>query len=163
MFFKKFFAKSFEQTIGKGDSCFKEDRYSEARQYYFDALEKTDGTTGEQQNIDYINSMIKKCGNNLAEMNIIEAEAAIRSCNAQKAAEYLHLSLELADDVTIREKTEKLISTLNDFSTPEKNNVNLASKHGCSSCGPDHHSTTSHAPIQPDHLQSDEQFLLLSH
>ena len=161
MFFKKLFSKSFEQILEKGDSYFKDERYSEARHYYFDALEKIQTSTESQQNIDYLQSMITKCGNRLAEMNIAEAEAALRTGNTQKATEHLELSLELADDVSLREKTEKLISSLTEFSPPEISKVESAGKHGCSSCGPNHHSTTPLAPILPDHLQSDEQFLLL--
>jgi len=161
MFFKGLFVKSLEQVMGKGDSCFKEERYSEARQYYFDALEKVQNPAGEQQNLDHIHSMIAKCGNSLAEMNISEAEAAIRAGNTQKAAEYLELSLELADDVSIREKTEKLCASLLNLSSPEGNKVESAGKHGCSSCGTGHQSTPTLAPLLPDHLHSDEQFLLL--
>jgi len=147
--------------MSKGDSCFKEERYSEARQYYLDALEKIQDPAGEEQKLAYIHSMLAKCGNSLAEMNINEAEAAIRAGNTQKAAEYLELSLELADDVSLREKTEKLISSLVTVSSPESNRVETAGKHGCSSCGPGHHATPPLAPILPDHLHSDEQFLLL--
>jgi len=161
MFFRGLFAKSIEQVMGKGDSCFKEERYSEARQYYLDALEKIQNPAGEQQNLDYIRAMLAKCGNSLAEMNISEAEAALRAGNNQKAAEYLELSLELADDVSIREKTEKLISSLIASASPESNRVEPTGNHGCSSCGPGHHSKPLLAPILPDHLHSDEQFLLL--
>lgn len=161
MFFKRLFSKSFEQILQKGDAFFKDEHYSEARHCYFDALEKIQDSAGEQQSLDYLHVMITKCGNSLAEMNISEAEAAIRAGNTQKAAEYLELSLELADDVSIREKAEKLICSLTDLASPENKKVEPAGKHGCSSCGPAHHSTPPLDPILPDHLHGEEQFLLL--
>jgi tetratricopeptide (TPR) repeat protein len=161
MFFKKLFSKSLEQILWKADSLFKDERYSEARQFYIDALEKIRNTSGEQQNLVYIDTMISKCGNSLAEMNICEAEAAISSGNTQKAAEYLELSLELADDVSLREKAENLISSLAEFPPSESKKSAHAGKHGCSSCEPAHHSTSPLDLIQLDHLHTDEQFLLL--
>lgn len=161
MFFKKFFSKSLEQILEKGDLLFKDERYSEARQYYFDALDKTQNSAAEPQNISYIKTMIQKCGNSLAEMNICEAEAAIRSGSTQKAAEYLELSLELADDVYIREKAEKLTSLLIDLSSVGANNGSPSGKHGCTSCDTSQHAIPENDPILPSHLNSDEQFQLI--
>jgi tetratricopeptide (TPR) repeat protein len=161
MFFKKFFAKSYDQFLQKGDSCFKDGHYSEARHYYADALEKIDSTADTGQQRDYLHAMIRQCGDRLAEMNIVEAENALRCGNPQKASECLELSLELADDVTIREKAEMLITTLAEEPTAASADVEPAGKHGCSSCQPGHHSNTSVTSVLPDHLHEDDQFLLL--
>lgn len=161
MFFKKFFSKSFEQILAKGEALFKGAHYAEARQYFCDALEKVHDSTGEEQNRAYLHSMISKCGNFLAEMNICEAEAALRTGNDQKAAEHLDLSLELADDVLIREKTGKLIASLIKPSSVDNNKAEIVRKQSCSSCS----SSSSHTPetshALPDHLHSHEQFQLL--
>lgn len=161
MFFKKFFTKSFEQILQKGDSLFRDEHYSEARQYYYDALEKVPSSGVDQQILAHIKSMISKSGNSLAEMNILEAEASIRSGNILKAAEYLELSLELADDVCLREKAEKLISSLTEFSSAESETKESAGKHGCVTCSTSNHTTPQPEPILPDHLHSHEQFQLL--
>lgn len=160
MFFKKFFTKSFEQTLEKADSLFKNEHYSEARQYYFDALEKMPDT-GDQQNLSLIRSKVSKCANILAEMNITEAEAAIRTGNFAKATEYLELSLELADDVTVREKAENLISSFTELSSTEPIKIQTSGKHDCSSCSSSHNKDHEPDPILPDHLHSHEKFQLL--
>lgn len=161
MFFKKFFSKSFEQILVKANDLFKNEHYAEARHYFLDALEKIEDSSGEEQNLAYLQSMISRCGNLLAEMNICEAEAAIRSGNREKAAEYLELSLQLADDVSIRENTEKLISSLIQFSSADNNKSEPAAKHACSSCASSHHDTPEASHILPDNLHSHEQFQLL--
>lgn len=161
MFFKKFFTKSFEQILVKGNDLFKNEHYAEARQCFFDALEKIEDSSGEEQNRAYLQSMISRCGNFLAEMNICEAEAAIRSGNREKAAEYLELSLQLADDVSIRENTEKLISSLTQISSADNNKSEPAGKHACSSCASSHQHTPETPHVLPDNLRSHEQFQLL--
>lgn len=161
MFFKKFFSKSFEQLLGKGDSLFKEERYAEARQYYADALENISNPSGDQQTFDYLKAMISRCGNNLAQMNIYEAEAAIRSTNSQKAIEYLDLSLELADDVSLREKAEALLFSISESHAGKAQNIKPVVEHDCSSCNSSHIPTTEPEPILSDHLNCHEQFQLL--
>jgi len=160
MFFKKFFSKSFDQMLVKGDSLFKDGHYADARQYFLDALEKIQDSANEEQDRSQINTMIAKCGDILAEMNICEAEAAIRSGNSQKAAEYLEHSLELADDLTIRGKTEKLIFSLTQLSATVNNELEPAEKKACSSCSTSHQYTPANSDISPDHLHSHEQYQL---
>lgn len=160
MFFKKFFSKSFEQLLAKGNSLFKDEHYAEARQYYFDALKKIEDLTEKEQDRSYIQVMISKCGNLLAEMNICEAEAALRSGNGAKATEYLLLSLELADDVCIREKAEQLIASLKQTSSTDNNESVPPEKHSCSTCSSSHQHTPETSQILPDHLHSHEQFQL---
>ncbi len=161
MFFKKFFSKSFEQLLGKGDSLFKEGQYAEARQYYSDAIEKISNSDGAQQSLVYLQARFSKCGDSLAEMNISEAEAATRSGNARKAVEYLELSLELADDVSVREKAEALLASCTELPSVQAVNNAPAVKHDCSSCSSSQLPSTELDPILPDHLHSHEQFQLL--
>lgn len=161
MIFKKLFSKTLEQVIQKGDSLFKTEHYFEARNLYVEAFEKLSDSEVDQQKAEYINSMISKCSNSLAEMNIIEAEAASRSGNIKKSIEYLNLAIELADDVHVREKAEKLILSLTDISLSDTSNVKSSTKHDCASCNSSHHETPESASLLPDHLQSHEQFNLL--
>jgi tetratricopeptide (TPR) repeat protein len=164
MFFKKFFSKSYEQLLTKGDALFKEAHYAEARQYFHDALEKVHETAGEDQSRAYLHAMISNCGNSLAEMNIFEAEAAVRSANTQKAAEHLELALELTDDGAIKEKAETLLTSLTQFSSSNDTRVAPAGKNGCTSCStcsPAHQDAPVSSSLVQDHLHSHEQFQLL--
>lgn len=161
MFFKRFFSKSFAQLLAKGDALFNEAHYAQARQYYYDAREKVHDSGNEEQDLDYLNNMISKCGNSLAEMNIFEAEAAIRSANYQKGAEYLDLSLELADDVAIREKAGKLLASIAQLSSTDNNIKAPLEKHGCASCAASPRQTPEPSHVLADHLHGHEQFQLL--
>lgn len=160
MFFSKFFAKSFEQNLTKGDSLFHAERYSEARQYYLDALEKMPDAA-DPPTRSSIELKISRCANLLAEMNIAEAEAAIRSGNLEKAGEYLELSLELADDVAVREKAEGIIASIENSSSSNTKVSTATAMHNCSSCSSSHHPTQESAPVLPDHLQDHEKYQLL--
>jgi tetratricopeptide (TPR) repeat protein len=162
MFFKKFFSKSFEQLLAKGNSFFNDEHYAEARRYFLDALEKIEDSAEYEGDRAHLQAMISSCGNSLAEMNICEAESALRSGNGAKATEYLELSLELADDVSIREKAEKIISSLTQFSSADNNEAEPAKKHACSSCSTTHQHSPETADTLPDHLHSHEQFQLLT-
>ena len=161
MFFSRFFSKNPRQLREQGDSLFKESRFAEARHLYQDAAEKLSSSESDKDEIAYIQSMISKSSNALAELNVIEAEAAIRSGNYDKAEEYLKLSLELADDVSVREKTDKLFSMINESQSTPAAPGKPASSHGCSSCSPSHHLPPEPDSTLPDHLQSHEQFQLL--
>src|SRR5512133_1377470 len=104
MFFSKLFSKDCRACREKGDKLFNAGSYAEARVYYQDALQKIDTVTDRAAMHDYLLSRLSAAGNLLAEMNIVEAETALRMGNSAKADEHLHLALALADDVTIREK-----------------------------------------------------------
>lgn len=161
MFFKRFFSKSFTQLLEKGESLYKDGHYAEARQYYADALEKISTHDGEQQSLAHIESMLSSCGNRLAEMNIIEAEAASRSGNVRKAVEHLELSLALADDVSVREKAEALLASFAELPSVQSVKSAPAAKHDCNSCSSSHQPSAEPDPVLPDHLHSHEQFQLL--
>lgn len=74
MFLSKFFSKSVEQIVQKGDSLFKGSHFYEARHLYTEALEKLTDSEADQQKYSYIRSMISKCSNSLAELNLAEAK-----------------------------------------------------------------------------------------
>lgn len=161
MFFSRFFSKSPRQLREQADSLFKESRFAEARHSYQDAVEKLSSSEPDKEEIAYIQSMISRSSNALAELNINEAEAATRSGNYDKADEYLCLALELADDVSIREKADKLLALINESQSVTAAPAKPAGAHGCSSCSPSNHLPPEPDSTLPDHLQSHEQFQLL--
>jgi tetratricopeptide (TPR) repeat protein len=159
--FSRFFRKNPRQLRERGDLLFKEGRFAEARHLYLDVAEKLSSPESDKEEIAYIQSMISRTSNSLAELNIIEAEAAIRSGNYDKAGEYLNLSLELADDVSVREKADDLFSVINGSQSASVVPGKPAGAHGCSSCSSSHHLSPEPDSTLPDHLQSHEQFQLL--
>jgi len=100
-------------------------------------------------------------------MNIIEAEAAIRGGESKKGSDHLSLALELADDVTIREKAETMLGLLHGDGSEEKVSHKHGSSHGshgCASCTSSHGGSGSDfTPNLPEQMQDDEQFQLLVH
>ncbi len=161
MFFSRFFSKTPQQLREKGDLCFNEGRFADARHMYLDAVEKLSPADSNDYDLLYLQSMISKASNSLAELNIIEGEAFIRSGDYDKANEYLNLSIELADDVSIREKADILLSRINEPQPASIASEQMAGKHDCSSCSSSQHSSPEPASNLSDHLQSHEQFQLL--
>lgn len=167
MFFSKFFKKDFRLLKEKGDSLFAAERFADARLTYLEAMEKIDTAENRDAERDYLLSMIAQAGDRLAELNIAEAEAAIRGGELQKGYDHLALALELADDVTIREKAENLRGKQSEDSSPShhlhKGGAGHGT-HGCASCSSSHGGSGSDfTPDLPEHMQSDEQFQLLIH
>jgi tetratricopeptide (TPR) repeat protein len=161
MFFSKFFRKNAQQLREQGDTLFKEGRFADARHLYMEAVEKLSSSDSNDEDITYLRTMISRSSNSLAELNIIEADASIRSGNYAKGEEHLNLALELADDVSVREKADELISRINGSQSTAAVASMPTGSHGCSSCNSAHHAAPEPAAIQPDHLLSHEQFQLL--
>jgi tetratricopeptide (TPR) repeat protein len=167
MFFTKFFKKDYGQLKQKGESLFANEHFAEARLSYLDALEKVATSADPEGERSFLQARLAETGNRLAEMNIAEAEASIRAGELKKGHDHLALALELADDVTIREKAEKLLSHPPAESQPKKHEHKDGGKHGahgCASCSSSHGGGgTEITPDLPEHMQSDEQFHLLIH
>ena len=161
MFFSRFFSKNSRQLREQGDSLFKEGRFAEARHAYTDAVEKMSSDGPDIEETAYIRSMISRSSNSLAELNLMEAEAAIRAGNYVKAHEYLDLALELADDVSVREKADDFLAVISESQSTSALPGKPVGAHGCSSCSPSHHLPPEPDSTLPDHLQSHEQFQLL--
>ena len=161
MFFRRFFIKDYSQLKAKGDKLFAADHFAEARHMYIEALEKYVSADNQAEEQFYLQSQISRTSNKLAELNISEAEASFRSGNIHKGAEHLRLSLELADDVSIREKAEALLETSVNLNRNSGDEGKSHGSHGCSSCasaaspGAALHDTTA------EHLTAAEQFQLL--
>jgi tetratricopeptide (TPR) repeat protein len=162
MFFSRFFRKDFAQLKEKGDSLFKAERFAEARTAYQDALEKISTALEGEAELAYLTSQLSLIGNRLAEMNILEAEVAMRGGNPDKAHEHLVLAMEQADDVSVRENAELMLKRLmaNEVSHEEPAHHNGA--HNCTSCSGSSQSAPEEKPVDiGDHLDTDEQFQLL--
>lgn len=164
MFFGKLFAKNYDKLKGRADSLFTSERFAEARLSYIEALEIVDRAADQVSERSYLESRISQAGNRLAEMNIVEADAAIRSGDLQKGQEHLKLSLELADDVTIREKAEMILNSAPAKEEPVHHEQDGGKGHACSGCstsssGGNTELTTSF----PEDMKSEEQFHLLVH
>lgn len=167
MFFSKFFRKDYKRLREKGDAHFAAGRFADARFSYQEALEQVTTVTDPETERSYLSSRISQSGNSLAEMNIAEAEAAIRGGDVKKGHDHLSLALELADDVTIREKAEFLLNqqpeTVATKSHDQKHGAHHGS-HGCSSCSSSHAGGAPvFTPDLPEHMQGEEQFQLLIH
>jgi len=161
MFFRRFFTKDCSQLKAKGDKLFAADHFAEARHHYMEALEKSGSAAEQTEEQEYLRAQISKAANRLAELNIAEAEAAMRNGNVDKGAEHLRLSLELADDVSIREKAEALLETSVNLNQNDKAEDKSRKSHGCSSCSSAASTGTELHEPTAEHLSSAEQFQLL--
>lgn len=159
MFFRKLFRKDPAKCMEKGDKFLAAGRYADARVAFDDALEALDASDPSSAGLSAaIREKMAMAGNRLAEANIEEAEACIRGGDMHKAEDHLKLSLELADDVTIREKTGKLLSSLESAPQPATHVHSKNCGGGCSSssCHP-----SDSAEISEDGLSESDRFELL--
>lgn len=161
MVFSRFFSKDAAQLQAKGDKLFAAGHYVDARHTYREALDKLGATDEQSERQQHLCTQISKAGNKLAELNIVEAEAAMRSGNLQKMAEHLQLSLELADDVSLREKAEGLLSTSDNVNHNPVIERVAHQKHGCATCSSTASPGTEVDAADAGHLSAAEQFQLL--
>jgi tetratricopeptide (TPR) repeat protein len=134
MFLKKLFkfGKDYNHYLEKGDRCMAAERFADARNAYCEALEKIEAS-GEAApaQVEAVRQKIALTGNMLGRLNLVEAEYALSSGDSKKAGEHLRLILELADDATLREKSEKILAQL-DSETSEAAQVKAV--HTCGRC-----------------------------
>jgi len=161
MFFSRFFSRDGSQLKAKGDKLFAADHFAEARHMYVEAHDKSGSAADQAEEQNYLRTQISRASNRLAELNIAEAEAAIRSGNIQKGAEHLRLSLELADDVSIREMAETLLERSVNFNQNAGAEGKAHGSHGCSSCSSAASPDTELQDPTAEHLTAAEQFQLL--
>lgn len=161
MFFSRFFKKDYSTITMKADKLFASGHFAEARSRYLDALALVTEGSENLSELKMLREKIADAGNRLAEMNLEEAEAAFRSGNDLKAVESLHLALELADDVSLRQKAEKMLqpSTIINQNTVEPSSDHKS--HGCATCSTAGHKTEEIHPDIPDSLTPSERFQLL--
>ncbi|MRR59415.1 MAG: hypothetical protein EG824_14590, partial [Deltaproteobacteria bacterium] len=159
MFFSKFFRKDAASCLERGEKLLAAGRFAEARLSLEDALERIDASVPENATMAaVIREKMIVTGNRLAEMNLQEAEHCLKSGEIAKADEHLNLSLDLAEDVTIRDKAVKLFALL-EKETPHVHHHD--NKGGCGGCGG---SSSQHPEmIEPgdDGLSDRDRFELL--
>lgn len=157
--FGRFFKKDYRYYINEGEKYLAAEHYADARTAFNEALEKIDGdSTAEDELKSDVKGKIAFAGNRLGLVNLKEAEHAIQSGNTAKAREHIQLVMQLAEDVTTREKAEILLQhmTINDSSV-----VAPASSSGCASCNGVTHKTVENREISDEHLSPADRFLLM--
>lgn len=157
-----FFKKDYRYYLEQGEKSLQQGRYVDAKYSFNDALAKIDTASNEGKIIETtVLNKISEINNALAEVNLREAECCISTGNNKKAAEHLHMVIELAEDVMLREKAEKLEAELG--SRNDSHNLNN-NNNSCSGCkpAPVETSKTSEDGIHAEtHLSLDEKFELL--
>lgn len=157
MFFRKLFRKDHESYREKGEKLLAAGRVAEARGLFQDALESLPSDFPDRQSIELqLRDRIVQTGNRLAELNLEEAGHALQAGDMTKAEEHLNLSLDLADDVTIREKAEKILATIPGGAPHDHTTHDHAGCGGChgSSCQPSETANVSnHAMVDSDRFE----------
>jgi tetratricopeptide (TPR) repeat protein len=126
------FGKDFNHYLEKGDKYLADERFSDARNAYGEALDKIEaGGEADLSQIETVRQKISLTGNMLGRLNLVEAEHALAGGDRKKAGEHLRIILDLADDVTIRENADRLLTEL-DSEVPEAAHVTTV--HKCVSC-----------------------------
>ncbi|AJE03353.1 tetratricopeptide repeat protein [Geobacter pickeringii] len=159
MFFKKLFRKDHESYREKGEKLLAAGRIAEARGLFQDALESLPPDLPDRPSIEFqLRDRIVQTGNRLAELNLEEAGHALQTGDVAKAEEHLDLSLDLAEDVTIREKAEKIRATIQGHAHHDH------AAHGAAGCGGCHGSScqpVETANISDHDLVDSDRFELL--
>ncbi len=134
MFLKKLFnfGKDYNHYLEKGDRFLAAERFADARNAYGEALEKMEASgEGDHSRTEAVRQKIALTGNMLGRLNLAEAEHALSSGDREKAAEHLRIILDLADDATLRESSERLLAVIR---SEAPDSAQVAAIHNCGSC-----------------------------
>lgn len=158
MFFKKLFTKDYRHYLEKGEKFFQEERYADARSAFFEALQKLDSCGCEADSLQgMIRQKLAESGDRLGALNLAEAEHALQSGNVAKAGDHLLLVMELAEDVTLREKAERLLKTMDAEAAAERPNT---LRHSCAGCSEDSGKNSQESHITDEHLATEDRYEL---
>jgi tetratricopeptide (TPR) repeat protein len=155
----RFFSRDHHYYISQGDKFLAMERYAEARNAFDEALAKMRGAEVEHASaIEEVKEKLALTGNKLALLNLAESEYAIECGELCKAKEHLHLVMELAEDVTTREKAENLLLQLSkgDSVSPVDSPA-----HGCNSCTGTAHKMTINSQVSDEHLSPADRYEVL--
>lgn len=157
-----FFKRDYRHHLEKGEKYLQQGRHMDAKFSFVQALEKIDTSgNGGKEDESLLRAKLAEINNTLAGMNLREAEYSINSGSYAKAEEHLQMVMELAEDVALREKAEKLsaqMSSQNDFHNLNNNN------NACAGCKTSHLQVTENVEEGFDvdsHLSPEEKFELL--
>ncbi len=159
MLFKKFFNRDYRYYREKGEQHLAQQRYADARLAFQESLQKlpevTENITSEKREIE---EKLAKAGDGLGLLNLSEAEHALRRGEYEKAREYIHLALELAEDVTIREKAEAF---LKNAGADSSRSTTVVAENKCAGCAGTVDVSTGNAHVSDDKLPPEDRFELL--
>lgn len=134
--FRKMFGRDYHYYKERGDRFLSEGRYADARGEFAEALQRLPRDCADfAATSACIEDRMREAGNRLGEMNLTAAEQALERGEHDNAGEYLALVHDMAEDVTIREKAEKLrnaFASVTSEDIPENNNYACA---GCAGTG----------------------------
>jgi predicted negative regulator of RcsB-dependent stress response len=133
-FFKRMFTRGPEDYLTKGDGYLSAHSYYEARTAFETGLQSCQGKTGQADITKKLEARICETKRAMAELNIDEAEHALRCGIIDKAVEHLELAKSLTDDAKILEKADHLLTGLEKKSDATEV---LATASSCSSCSRD--------------------------
>lgn len=157
--FKKFFTKDYRYYLEKGEQLLAQKRYAEARLAFQESLQKlpdvSENVASEKRKLE---EKLAETGDGLGLLNLAEAEHALQRGEHDKAREHIHLALELAEDVTVREKAEELLkNAVADSSRPTA----VVAKNSCAGCADAGGLTSENSPVIDDKLSIEDRFELL--
>jgi len=159
-FFSKIFTRGPEGYLSKGEGYLASHSFYEARTAFEAGLQACRGKSELDEIAKTCADRICEANRAMAELNLQEAEHALRLDNKSKAVEHLELAKTLTDDRDIREKADKLLVGLNEVSD---NTEVLESSTSCSSCShgtPVPHEELSETDVD---LSAVEHYELLLH
>jgi tetratricopeptide (TPR) repeat protein len=145
-YFSKLFSRGPKDYLAKGDGYLAAHNYYEARTAFEDGLQACRGEAGHADIARQLEARIRETKRAMAELNLEEAEHALRQGSLEKAVEHLELAKTLTDDTKIREKADSLLGSVEE----KTNNTEvLAPSASCSSCSSNTHDEHA-APLDTD-------------
>lgn len=135
-FLKKLFARNPEDFLARGDGHFAAQSFYEARTAFEAGLQASQGRPGQTGIVQKLEARIRETNQAMAELNLQEAEHALRRGDLDKAMEHLELAKTLTDDAKIREKADQLLSGLKEKTNDSEAVAPAASCVSCSHGSP---------------------------
>jgi len=159
-FFRKLFARGPEDYLARGDGHFAAHSYYEARSAFEAGLQACQGKSGQDDITRMLETRICETNRAMAELNLHEAEHALRQGMVDKAVEHLELAKTLTDDGPIREKADQLLAG---FEEKSNDTEPLAPAASCSTCSHTAGDTRELPPETSADLPLAEHYDLLIH
>lgn len=161
-FLTRFFSKSSEDLLAKGDTLLAAERWFEARTAYEDGLQRhlsAEGSDSDALGAKFT-AGIASANRELAKLNLAEGEHALAQGLTAKARDHLELAKSLTDEVSLREKADALYAGIMSQAVPPSHSHHGGG--GCGSCGTKGHGSPSDAVSEdPDMDESDYYDLLI--